>query len=157
MSSTGASAGPLPVDLGLGPSKGGTRGAEYDPSERKRSSAILDAIVLSILCASQAPLGAYVIARQARALGAPMAPNQVYRVLDRLGARVRRVEALNAYVEAPGAPGPITLCRSCGRIDALDIEIDREIDRICTAAGFKAERVVAEVIGQCQQCRRNTA
>ena len=123
--------------------------------ERKRTSAILEAVVLSILYASNAPLGAYVIARQARALGTPMAPNQVYRALERLGPRVRRVETLNAFVRAPGPPGAITLCRICGRTDALDVEIDTEIDRICRAADFKAERVIAEIVGTCPKCRRS--
>ena len=135
----------------------GTGGADADGGARKRTSAILEAIVLSILCASQAPLGAYVIARQARALGAPMAPNQVYRILERLGPRVRRVETLNAYVEAPGAPGAIIVCRACGRTHALDIEIDTEIDRICRAAGFKAERLIAEIVGLCPRCRQISA
>lgn len=133
---------------------GEANGAEADGSERKRTSAILEAIVLSILCASHAPLGAYAIARQARALGAPMAPNQVYRALERLGPRIRRVESLNAYVKAPGVPGMITLCRRCGRTAALDLEIDKALDRICSRGGFKRERVIAEVVGICPSCRR---
>lgn len=122
-------------------------------NDRKRTSAILEAVVLSILCASQAPLGAYVIARQARAQGAPMAPNQVYRVLDRLGSRVRRVETLNAFVEAPGPHGPLMLCRHCGRTEALDINIATDIDRICRAVGFEAKQVIAEIVGTCPRCR----
>lgn len=144
----------MPDDRGRRSSTDGTSGAGADGEARKRTSAILEAIVLSILCASQAPLGAYVIARQARALGAPMAPNQVYRILERLGPRVRRVETLNAYVRASGAPGPITVCRACGQTHVLDIEIDAEVDRICRAAGFKAERMIAEIVGLCPLCRR---
>jgi len=134
-----------------------TSGADADGGSQKRTSATLEAIVFSVLCASHAPLGAYVIARQTRALGAPMAPNQVYRALERLGPRVRRVETLNAYVRAPDGPGPITLCRACGRTIVLEIQIDAEVDRICSAAGFKAERIIAEIVGICPRCLRDEA
>lgn len=153
-SPTGACAGPLSDDREPRPSTGEAGGADADGSERKRTSAILEAIVLSILCASHAPLGAYAIARQARTLGAPMAPNQVYRALERLGPRIRRVESLNAYVKAPEGPGMITLCRRCGRTAELDLEINKALDRICSRAGFKRERVIAEVVGICPSCRR---
>lgn len=83
-----------------------------------------------------------------------MAPNQVYRALERLGPRIRRVESLNAYVKSPGTPGMITLCRRCGRTAALVMEIDMALDRICSRAGFKRERVIAEVVGICLSCRR---
>jgi len=135
-------------------STGEASGADADGSERKRTSAILEAIVLSILCASHAPLGAYAIARQARALGAPMAPNQVYRALERLGPRIRRVESLNAYVKAPAAPGMITICRRCGRTEAPGLEINVALDRICRTAGFKRGHVIAEIVGICPSCRR---
>ena len=153
MSSIGVCAGRLSDDRRRRSPEDGAGGADALGSDRKRTSELLEAVVLSILCASQAPLGAYVIARQARALGAPMAPNQVYRVLEKLGSRVRRVETLNAFVEAPGQPGPLMLCRRCGRTDALEIAIDMDIERICRAAGFETKHVTAEVVGTCPRCR----
>ena len=113
----------------------------------------MEAIVLSILGASSRPLGAYVIARKSRSLGVPLAPNQVYRILDRLRGRVQRVETLNAYVKRPGSTDAITLCRGCGRTSALDVKIGGEIDWVCSAAGFRAERLIAEVVGRCSRCR----
>ncbi len=157
MSSIGVCARRLSDDRRRRSPKDGASGADAPGNDRKRTSTLLEAVVLSILCASQAPLGAYVIARQARALGAPMAPNQVYRVLERLGSRVRRVETLNAFVEAPGPPGPLMLCRRCGRTDALEIAIDMDIERICIAAGFEAKHVIAEVVGTCPRCREADA
>ncbi|SEH18851.1 Fe2+ or Zn2+ uptake regulation protein [Sphingopyxis sp. YR583] len=147
----------MPDDRERRSSKDEAGGADADGIERKRTSAILEAIVLSILCASHVPLGAYAIARQARALGTPMAPNQIYRALDRLGPRVRRVETLNAYMEDAGTPGAIMLCRICGRIDALDVQIDTAIDRLCGAAGFQSARVIAEIVGICARCRSTEA
>ena len=108
---------------------------------------------MAILSASPRPLGAYRIARQSRALGVPLAPNQVYRILDRLVGRVHRVETLNAYFEADGQRGAITICRSCGRTRTLDAAYDAEIDRLCRAAGFRPNRVIVEVIGLCADCR----
>ena len=108
---------------------------------------------MTIVCASPRPLGAYRIARQSRALGVPLAPNQVYRILDRLGGRVRRIETLNAYFEADGQPGGITICRGCGRTRTLDTKCETEIDRLCRAAGFRPNRVIVEVMGLCPDCR----
>ena len=65
--------------------------------------------------------------------------------------------AAQQIVGTPGAPGAIIVCRACGRTHALDIEIDTEIDRICRAAGFKAERLIAEIVGLCPRCRQISA
>ena len=108
---------------------------------------------MTILRASPRPLGAYRIARHSRALGVPLAPNQVYRILDRLGGRVRRVETLNAYFEADGQPGAIMICRSCGSTRMLGIGGESDVERLCRAAGFRPNRVVVEVMGLCPDCR----
>ena len=108
---------------------------------------------MAIVSASPRPLGAYSIARQSRALGVPLAPNQVYRILDRLGGRVRRVETLNAYFEAADQPGATVICRSCSSTRTLGIECETEVDRLCRAAGFRPNRVIVEVIGLCADCR----
>lgn len=108
---------------------------------------------MAIMRASPRPLGAYRIARQSRVFGVPLAPNQVYRILDRLGGRVHRVETLNAYFEAGGQPGAITICRGCGRTRTLDAGCEPEVDRLCRAAGFHPNRVIVEVMGLCADCR----
>lgn len=83
----------------------------------------------------------------------PMAPNQVYRALDRLGPRIRRIETLNAYVKSSGTLGAITIGRRCGCTNALGIEIDAEIDRLCKSVDFGGGPVIAEVSGLCPRCR----
>lgn len=119
-----------------------------------RTSTELDAVVLAVLRASTVPLGAYMIARKSRALGAPLAPNQVYRIVDRLSGQLRRIEMLNAYFEASGDDTAIICCRSCGRAATLAVDIADDVGRLCSAAGFRADKLVAEVAGICAECRR---
>lgn len=118
----------------------------------KRTSAELETIVLSILRASPRPLGAYVIARKSRSLGAPMAPNQVYRVLERLRGRVRRVETLNAYFEDTGDEPAIAICRCCGRAQTFQVELGDRVARLGRDVGFRASRTIIEVYGKCSDC-----
>lgn len=118
----------------------------------KRTSAELEAIVLSILRASPRPLGAYVIARQSRSLGAPLAPNQVYRILDRLRGRVRRVETLNAYCEAVDDDAALMSCRACGSTATLAIDLDDQLLRACDTIGFRPGRTIVEIVGLCAAC-----
>ncbi|HEV2599547.1 transcriptional repressor [Sphingopyxis sp.] len=137
---------PRPPDDGEGrkPARGGA----------KRTPAELETIVLSILRASPRPLGAYVIARQSRSLGVPLAPNQVYRILDRLRGRVRRVETLNAYCEVAGDGGAIMSCRACGHTATLAIDLDDRLSRVCGAIGFRPDRTIVEIVGLCAACAR---
>ena len=120
----------------------------------KRTPAELETIVLSILRASPRPLGAYVIARQSRSLGVPLAPNQVYRILDRLRGNVRRIETLNAYCEVAGDSGAIMSCRACGRTATLAIELDDRLSQVCGAIGFRPGRTIVEIVGLCAACAR---
>lgn len=130
-------------------------GAGCDAPRRggaKRTSAELEAIVLAILRASPRPLGAYVIARKSRSLGAPLAPNQVYRILDRLRGCVRRVETLNAYFAATDDGAAILSCRACGRTGTLAIDLGDALATLCDATGFRPHGAVVEIIGLCREC-----
>jgi len=118
----------------------------------KRTSAELEAVVLSILRASPRPLGAYAIARKSRSLGVPLSPNQVYRILERLRGRVRRVETLNAYFEDRSDAAAVTLCRACGRAGSLRVDLGPEIMALARAKNFRAENVIIEVRGKCPDC-----
>jgi Fur family zinc uptake transcriptional regulator len=129
------------------------RGDRASGGRAYRTSAKLEAVVMAILRASPKPLGAYMIARKSRALGAPLAPNQVYRILDRLSEQVRRVELLNAYFEASGDGAAIICCRNCNRAQTLDIDIADDVARLCSTAGFRADKLIAEVTGLCAKCR----
>lgn len=119
---------------------------------KKRTPAELETIVLSILRASPRPLGAYVIARKSRSLGVPLAPNQVYRILDRLRGRVRRVETLNAYFEDESDAPAVTLCRCCGRVQPLSVELGDRVADLGREAGFHPTKVILEVKGRCPDC-----
>lgn len=132
-------------------------GAGCDEPRRdgaKRTSAELEAIVLSILRVSPRPLGAYVIARRSRSLGAPLAPNQVYRILGRLEGRVRRVETLNAYFEADDDGNAILSCRACGRTAMIAINLGGQLTPLCDATGFRPHRTIVEIMGRCRDCTR---
>lgn len=128
-------------------------GANASSGRAYRTSAELDAVVMAILRASPVPLGAYMIARQSRAIGAPLAPNQVYRILERLSGQVRRVEMLNAYFEASDDSPAVTSCRVCGGTQTLHLNITDDVERLCRANGFRADKVIAEVSGLCAKCR----
>lgn len=110
--------------------------------------------MLTILGSSKAPLGAYAIAHRSKATGTPLAPNQVYRILDRLEAqaKIRRVESLNAFCAVRGPPGPIMLCRHCGGVSLLAVDPRQDVARLCRAAGFHPDRIIVEVIGRCHDC-----
>ena len=134
---------------------GDDAGRDVARGSTKRTSAELETIVLSILRASPRPLGAYVIARKSRALGAPLAPNQVYRILDRLRGRVRRVETLNAYFEDESNAPAVTLCRCCGRVQPLAVELGDRLAYLGREAGFHPTKVILEIEGRCPDCVRH--
>lgn len=113
--------------------------------------------MVSILRTSPKPLSAYMISRESRALGAPLAPNQVYRILARLRGRVRRVEMLNAYFVASDDAGALTSCQNCGRTVTLDVDIGDEVARLCAATGFLPLRLIVEVPGECANCASKSA
>lgn len=110
-----------------------------------RLPAELDALVITLIKASNRPLTAYDIVRLSRDGGSPLAPIQVYRVLDRLIAagRLPRIELLSAYLPAWSQPLGFVVCRSCQAVEALPVAyLMGAVLSHCEGTGFKLSRTV---------------
>lgn len=87
-----------------------------------------------------------------------IAPQQVYRTLERLVAdrRIARIETLHAYCrwQRGDGDGPLVFCRNCRtstRTPGPDLE--EQVLVRGAAAGFRADRVVIEIAGTCPACQ----
>lgn len=120
-----------------------------------RAPADLDRLVLEQLRASNRALGAYAIAQRSRRTPSPLAPNQVYRILNRLIERgiVRRVELLSAYIcIQPGQTG-VAVCRNCRTVAAFEADVLSDpLESFCRARGFAPSKAIIEVSGLCPHC-----
>jgi Fur family zinc uptake transcriptional regulator len=118
------------------------------------------AAVFDALASFDKPASAYDIAEKvSQNEGRRIAANSVYRILDLfVGANLaRRVESANAYV-ANDHPDCLhdcifLICDTCGRTEHLDDDrLSNGVRAAAKGAGFKAERPVIEVRGQCGEC-----
>lgn len=128
-----------------------------EPHTRRvhRSPEMLDDYVVAMLGAANRPLGAYEIAQKSRQSGSPLAPNQVYRIVDRLMARgtVQRIELLSAYVLTDGERHGFMVCRSCQAVESFAMDDLRDaITPLCESHGFEPETSIVEISGQCREC-----
>ena len=116
--------------------------------------------VFEALATFDQPASAYDIAEKvSEKRGKRVAANSVYRILDLfVGSNVaRRVESANAYVanEHPGCLHDciFLICDDCGKATHLDNDnIAGGVRDAAVGAGFKPQRPVIEVRGQCGDC-----
>lgn len=116
--------------------------------------------VFDALATFDQPASAYDIAEKvSKARGKRVAANSVYRILDLfVGSNVaRRVESANAYVanEHPGCLHDciFLICDDCGKATHIDNDkIAGGVRHAAEGAGFKPQRPVIEVRGQCGDC-----
>jgi Fur family zinc uptake transcriptional regulator len=115
--------------------------------------------VLSILCASPRPLGAYEILDAMRDGSRALAPPTVYRALDFLLEQglVHKLESLHAFVGCNHPEHPhssqFLICNACGEVTEIEDEaIARSLRTAARETGFRAQRRVVEVIGTCAGC-----
>ena len=116
---------------------------------------MLEDFVLQTLRAATRPLGAYEIAQRSEQKQVPLAPSQVYRILERLIAKasVRRVEMLSAYVLSDHHRCGIIVCRECQTVESFDAApMAQAIVPLCSAHGFEPAMSVIEVSGLCHHC-----
>ncbi|WP_136442781.1 Fur family transcriptional regulator [Pacificoceanicola onchidii] len=114
---------------------------------------------LAVLLAEHRAMGAYEVLEHLRDAGLGSQPPVAYRALDFLVKHgfVHRIEQLNAFI-ACAHPGenhaPIFLiCRACSAVaEAPGIAARDAVRDAALAHGFKAERILIEVEGQCPQC-----
>lgn len=114
-------------------------------------------LVLSEMRAQGGVVSAYALAgllsaKQRRRI----APNSIYRVLNDLIVRdcIRRVEYLNGFIAAPEVGGSmIAICNRCDSIFWLDDwAVNTQLRHVAETRGFKAKRLIIEVIGTCETC-----
>ena len=89
-----------------------------------------------------------------------IAPNSIYRVLNDLIAHdcIRRVEYLNGFIAVPEVGGSmIAICNRCDSIYWLNgAAVNAQLRHVAESMGFKANRLVIEVIGSCRDCFHQT-
>jgi Fur family transcriptional regulator, zinc uptake regulator len=117
-------------------------------------------LVLDVLAKSEAPLSAYNLLDQLRAVGF-RAPLQVYRALDKLveQGRVHRLESLSAFVacQDPACIGHAAtvfmICEKCGKVsERSDSKVARELRVMAKADGFTVNKTNIELHGACGKC-----
>jgi Fur family transcriptional regulator, zinc uptake regulator len=116
--------------------------------------------VLACVGQSHAAVGAYDIIERMAKKGPRPAPITVYRALDFLMAHglIHKVESRNAFVACShaheGEPAALMVCAGCGTV--ADLDVPEAVEAMATAAshaGFRPERLVIEMSGQCRSCR----
>ena len=116
--------------------------------------------VLACVAQSHAAAGAYDIIERMAAKGPRPAPITIYRALDFLMAHglIHKVESRNAFVACShahdGEPAALMVCTGCGTVAELDAtEAFATLAMAAGIAGFRPERTVIEMNGQCRRCR----
>jgi Fur family zinc uptake transcriptional regulator len=116
--------------------------------------------VLSLICQSHKPTGAYqVLAELSRERAENAAPPTVYRALDFLVANglAHKIDSLNAFVACFGAAKPhrsiFLICSVCGEAQEVsDPAAVESLTAAAVAAGFSPSRMVVELHGTCSRC-----
>ncbi|HAH08993.1 MAG TPA: Fur family transcriptional regulator [Alphaproteobacteria bacterium] len=117
--------------------------------------------VLSLICKSHKPVGAYqILAEMSQNRAEPVAPPTVYRALDFLVSNmlVHRIDSLNAFVACfrphQAHHSVFLICDSCQDTRELDdADVHSSLARAASRAeGFQTLRQVVELHGRCQAC-----
>ena len=115
--------------------------------------------VLTLVCDSHKPIGAYDILDKLGGEGKAAAPPTVYRALDFLieAGLVHRLDSLNAFIGCPDPSrahtGQFMICRQCRIVLELhDPEIESVVAGKAERLGFTAVHQVLEVQGLCAAC-----
>jgi Fur family transcriptional regulator, zinc uptake regulator len=127
------------------------RGVKLTPLRRQ---------VLSLICQSHKPTGAYqVLAELSRLRDENAAPPTVYRALDFLVAHglAHKIDSLNAFVACFGAATPhrsvFLICESCQEAQEVsDTKAVEGLSYAAVSAGFVPSRMVVELHGTCARC-----
>lgn len=128
------------------------RGVKLTPLRRQ---------VLSLICQSHKPVGAYqLLAGLSKERGDVAAPPTVYRALDFLVEHglAHKIDSLNSFVAcfSAGTPhrGLFLICDTCHEAEEVtDRKAAESLTLAALQAGFTATRTVVELHGQCRRCR----
>lgn len=116
--------------------------------------------VLTLVCRSTQPLGAYEILRQLRKHRPNAEPPTVYRVLEFLQSEslIHRIDSSNAYIACihphKSHGSQLLLCKTCG--DATEIDdkkITKTLQNFAEFYGFTLTTDLTELRGVCKECR----
>lgn len=128
--------------------------------KRKQRFTALREQVLSLVCQSQQPLGAYALLDLMRDSGRSAAPPTVYRALDFLQEQgfVHRLASNNTYLACAHPQhqheAVFLVCKRCGFTQELHTEgIYHALESKARLANFKVEHASVEVTGLCAQCQ----
>jgi Fur family transcriptional regulator, zinc uptake regulator len=128
------------------------RGVKLTPLRRQ---------VLSLICQSHKPVGAYqLLADLSKERGEAAAPPTVYRALDFLVEHglAHKIDSLNSFVACFSAGTPhrslFLICESCHEAaEVVDMASAEALLAAAGRAGFTPARMVVEVHGRCRSCR----
>lgn len=117
-------------------------------------------LVLGLILAAPAPVGAYDLLDRLRGHRRGAAPPTVYRALDFLMAQglIHRVERLSAFVgcvahDEHAHAAQFLICRDCGRVTELDDHgVTDALAEAAARAGFTIAGATVEAEGRCAVC-----
>lgn len=125
----------------------------------RKSGKLTQTEVQTILEACDKPLTAYDVLAVMKKTNEKIAPPTVYRALAALVEQgsVHRIESLNAYKACSGhdhsGTAIMAICDDCGTVEEqIAPELDDVLGKVTSKSGFKTDRHVIELRGQCASC-----
>ena len=125
----------------------------------RKQAAIRQADILDVLESSDAPMSAYQILERLQSDEPDIAPPTVYRALAALTdqGRAHKLESLKAFVPCRCDHGKslsvLAICDECGLVDEHNGgALLHRLSALVTPSGFKADRHIIEIHGQCGDC-----
>ena len=129
--------------------------------KRKQRFTDLRKQVLSLVCRSEQPLGAYTLLDLMKDSGRSAAPPTVYRALDFLQAQgfVHRLASNNTYLACAHPQhqheAVFLVCKKCGATQELHTDgIYKAVESRAKKVSFKVEHTSVEVVGLCGLCHK---
>jgi Fur family zinc uptake transcriptional regulator len=118
-------------------------------------------LVLGLIVAARAPIGAYELLDRLRQHRAGAAPPTVYRALDFLLAQglIHRVERLSAFVSCLGDEehehrAQFLICFGCGQVTEMeDHAVEAALAEAAGRSGFAIRGATIEAEGLCAACQ----
>lgn len=118
-------------------------------------------MVLGLIVAEGAPIGAYELLDRLRAHRSGAAPPTIYRALDFLLAQgvIHRVERLSAFVsclgdEAHEHRAQFLICGGCGQVTEIeDHAVEAALAEAAQRSGFAIKGATIEAEGLCAACQ----
>lgn len=124
----------------------------------------MQADVMDVLEAAEAPMSAYEILAALRGAHPKIAPTTIYRALKVLVERnrIHRLESLNAYItcqnvcadgDTHSKQSVLSICDDCGAVEETEVpELLASLGDAFVKTGFEPQRHVIEVHGRCADC-----